>query len=426
MRPLTLIGLAGFLSLALIPVTGCGGNSATLVSADTVKVRDIVETISASGKVYPEQEVKISSDVSGEIVELYVAEGDSVKKGDLLLVINPDLYQSEYERIQAMLQQAQANLASAKARLAQSKAQFIQAEAAYQRNQTLFQKEAISRSEMEQAESQYQVSKNELEAAEQNVIAASFTVESTKAQLNAAGKNLARTRILAPMSGIVSKLSVERGERVVGTAQMSGTEMLRIANLSNMEVTVEVNENDIVKVNLGDTAFIEVDAYGQRKFTGIVTSIANSPKTSQVQLSTDEVTNFEVKVRILPESYEDLMTGYNAKVSPFRPGMSATVDIRTRRAPAAISVPIGAVTARKDSTSSEMKEFVFIIKSDTARMREVVTGLQDNRFIEIKSGIQAGQIVIDGPYAEVSQRLTDGVRVRVVERHMLYQQKGRP
>lgn len=405
---------------------GCGGGHAIMVSADTVAVRDIFETVSASGKINPELEVKVSSDVSGEIVELHVAEGDSVKKGDLLMVINPDLYQSEFERNEALLQQTQANLASAKARFSQAKAQFIQAEAAFKRNQSLFQKEAISRMEFEQSETQYLVAQSEMEASKQSIAAAEFTVESTRAALTAARKNLARTRILAPMSGIVSKLAVEQGERVVGTAQMTGTEMLRIANLANMEVTVEVNENDIVKLHLMDTAFIEVDAYNNRKFTGVVTAIANSPKSGQVQMSTDEVTNFEVKIRILASSYEDLLAEDPKKTSPFRPGMSATVDIRTRRAMGAISVPIGAVTARKDTAnpSAPLKEYVFLVDGEVAKQVEVTTGLQDSRFIELLSGVEAGQVIVDGPYAEVSRNLKDGTQIRVVAKDMLYRQMG--
>ena len=343
--------------------SSCGGKGgSTKVTTDTVDTRNIIETVSASGKIQPETEVKIASDVSGEIVELYVQEGDSVKRGQLLMEINPDVYKSEYERLVASVSQTKANLASSQARQTQQEAQLMLAENNYNMNKTLHDKKAISETEWNTINTNYKVAQSNLLAAKQEVTAMGYSVQSMNASLKSAQTNLKRTKIYSPMHGIVSKLNVKKGERVVGTATMAGTEMMRIADLNVMEVNVEVNENDIVKVDLGDTALIEVDAYLNRKFEGIVTSIANSPKTSATTISTDEVTNFEVKIRISRNSYEDLLTTKN--VSPFRPGMSATVDVITGSFNNAISVPIQSVTAKKDTLAAagnDFKEYVFVL-----------------------------------------------------------------
>jgi HlyD family secretion protein len=418
-----LILLSAFLSLFLIR---CGGSDGEMVYTDSVEVRDLVETISASGKIQPEVEVKISSDVSGEIVVLLVAEGDSVKEGQLLMEINPEIYASENDRMQAMVLQAQSGLASAKARQSQAEAQFEQAAAAFQRSTNLYNKEAISSAEYEQSKSTYLVAQNETKAAKQAVDAAAYNIRSVEASLKAARENLNRTRLLSPMDGVVSRLGVEKGERVVGTAQMTGTEMLRIANLSNMEVRVEVNENDIVKVKLGDTASIEVDAYSNRTFLGEVTSIANSPAGQNAIISTDQVTNFEVRIRILRSSYQDLLVGLNSKMSPFRPGMSASVDIRTRRAKQVKSIPIGSVVARADTTQpassiASFKEYVFVADSGKAKMLEVETGIQDLQFIEIKSGLGPHSQIISGPYSLISKTLKEGDLIQVVDKSLLYE-----
>jgi len=407
----------------------CGGGGRTVsVSVDTVSVRTITESVSASGKIQPEVEVKISSDVSGEIVELYVQEGDSVKQGQLLMVINPDLYESEFERMEAVLNQTKANLSSAKEQKEQAYQQYLLAEQNYKRNEPLFKKGAISQTEWDQIATNYKVAKSQLNASDESILAAEYTVKSTQASLNAARDNLRRTKIFAPMEGVVSMLAVEKGERVVGTAQMQGTEMLRIANLSVMEVNVEVNENDIVKVDLGDTAYIQVDAYLSRKFVGVVTSIANSPKTSVNAVATDEVTNFEVKIRILQGSYEDMLK--DTKASPFRPGMSATVDINTERVKDAVSIPIQSVTARQDSLSKDagddMAEYVFVLNADNkVTLTKVKTGVQDNRYIEIKEGVTNGQVVVEGPYNTISKTLQDGMKVRVTTKEDMFKPKGK-
>ncbi len=424
--------------LFLVPITvtlivqslsscGEGGGRKILVTVDTVRFRNIVETVSASGKIQPEVEVKISSDVSGQIVELFVKEGDSVKQGQLLLIINPDLYESEFERVSAVVNQTKANVASAKSQLEQAKAQFIQAEANWKRNKDLYERKVISKSEWEQIDTQYEVAKSQYEAAKQSVTAAEFTLASAQASQKSARDNLSRTKIFSPMNGVVSKLAVEKGERVVGTAQMQGTEMLRIANLREMEVVVDVNENDIVKVDLGDTAYVEVDAYLNRKFTGVVRQIANSPKTTLNAVATDEVTNFEVKISILRESYKDLETGRN--ISPFRPGMSATVDIITNRKNNVLSVPIQAVTTRKDTlnsaaeTTKKYKEYVFVIIENKALQTEIETGIQDNKYIEVLNGLNDGMIIAEGPYNAISKTLSNGAKVRITDKQSLYKNK---
>jgi len=424
-----LIVIPGAVMLIASCLSSCGesGGRRILVTVDTVKIRNIVETVSASGKIQPEVEIKISSDVSGQIVDLFVKEGDSVKQGQLLLIINPDLYESEFERVSAVVNQTQANVASAKSQLEQAKAQFIQAEANWKRNKDLYERKVISKSEWEQIETQYEIAKSQYEAAKQSVIAAEYTLASTLASQKAAKNNLLRTKIFSPMNGIVSKLSVEKGERVVGTAQMQGTEMLRIANLQEMEVVVDVNENDIVKVDLGDTAYVEVDAYLNRKFTGIVRQIANSPKTTLNAVATDEVTNYEVKISILRDSYKDLEVAKS--ISPFRPGMSATVDIVTNRKNNVLTVPIQAVTTRKDSlnegseTTKKYKEYVFVIAENKAVQTEIETGIQDNKHIEVVKGISEGTVIAEGPYNAISKTLSNGAKVRITDKQSLYKSK---
>jgi len=414
--------IAGILAVAsaLMFTSSCGGKGGTKVSIDTTATRTIIETVSASGKIQPEIEVKIASDVSGEIVELYVDEGDSVKKGQLLLEINPDVYKSEYERMIASLSQTKANLASSQARLTQQEAQLMMAENNYNMNKGLHDKKAISETEWNTINTNYKVAQSNVIAAQQEVQAMNYNVQSMQASLKAAQTNLSRTRIYSPMDGVVSMLNVKKGERVVGTATMAGTEMLRIADLSVMEVNVEVNENDIVKVDLGDTALIEVDAYLNRKFKGVVTSIANSPKTSST-ITTDEVTNFEVKIRISKDSYADLINGRNA--SPFRPGMSATVDVLTNTVNNAISVPIQSVTAKKDTTvttGEDYNEFVFVVDQGKVKMTKVTTGIQDNKYIQILTGIKVGDVVVEGPYDAIVRKLEDGSKVSVSEKNSLY------
>ncbi|SDJ88054.1 HlyD family secretion protein [Catalinimonas alkaloidigena] len=406
------------------------------VSTAPVKRVNITEMVSASGKVQPEVEVKISPDVSGEIVELLIKEGDSVKEGQLLLKIRPDNYVSLVDRAVANLNTNRANLSQATAAVAQSEARFAQAKANYERNKSLFEQKVISAADWEQIKTDYEVAQKEVESARQNAQAARYNVSSAQAGVDEAQENLRRTSILAPMSGTVSKLDVELGERVVGTSQMAGTEMLRIANLNNMEVAVDVNENDIIRVQVGDTARIDVDSYSylDKEFKGIVTSIAN---TANEALTTDAVTEFEVKVRILNESYEDLAEGIKT-VSPFRPGMTASVEIITDRRQDVLSVPLAAVTTRSpnddkkpgennegpnaSSNTQETRpgaepiEVVFVVKDGKAERRPVKTGISDFDNIEILSGLQEGEVVVSGPFRTVSQKLKDGDDVRIEEK----------
>jgi HlyD family secretion protein len=373
-----------------------------------------VETVSATGKIQPEIEVKIASMVSGEIIALPIKEGQVVKKGDLLVKINPDLYTSGLNR-------SVANLAAAKSGLAQAEAQFKEAKANYDRNKTLFEKGIISKSDWDKTVASFEVAK----ATKQSTY---FNVQSASATVNEARDNLGRTIIYAPADGTISVLNVELGERVLGTQQMAGTEILRVANLNNMEVEVDVNENDIVKIKVGDQARVEVDAYLKKQFKGIVTSISNSASTA---LTADQVTNFKVKIRILKESYQDLLEGKPATYSPFRPGMTATVDIVTKSKTNVLAVPISSVVVKSDTTAvKESKvdvaeptekepipkidkklECVFVKVGDKAKIRIIKTGIQDDTNIEVISGLKKGDVVITGPYTTVSKELNSGDKV---------------
>lgn len=369
---------------------------------------DIVETVAATGKIQPEMEIALSSEVSGEIIELPLREGQTVEKGDLLVKINPDL-------IQAAVSQSQAGLQNVRAQLAQAEASETNAKLNYDRSKALFEKGVISKSEWDKSVADY-------EMAQASKKAAYYNVQSAAANVKQSVDNLARTIIYSPISGTISKLSVELGERVVGTAQMAGTEIVRVANLQRMEVVVDVNENDIVKVAVGDSTKVEVDAYLKREFKGVVTEIANSAETA---LSADQVTNFKVKVRILPDSYKDLTEGKPESYSPFRPGMTATVDIITNRKRDVIGVPISSIVVKTDTTSSrsasspsrststERFEAVFLKEGDEAKLRVVKTGIQDDSNIEIISGLKEGETVITGPYNTVTKVLKSGDKVEV-------------
>jgi HlyD family secretion protein len=395
--------IAALIILILIIVGMAGKKESVPVTAEKVKLNTITEVIPANGKIQPVTEVKISPDVSGEIIELNVKEGDKVKRGDLIIKIKQDVYISMKER-------AEASLNAAKAQLDQQLAQFGQIEANYIRNKKLYEQKAISEKEYEDALYQYQIAKEQIRGAR-------FNVNSYDAALKEANENLYKTSIYAPMDGIISKLSVEKGERVVGTSQMAGTEMFRIANFNEMEVLVDVNENDIIRIKDRDTAKIEVDAYPNRKFTGIVTQIANSAKN--IGSAVDQVTNFEVKVLILPESYSDLMVdGKN----PFRPGMSASVSIETATKHDVLTVPIQSITTRTDLLSDSLKkslsvnesvENVFIVKNDTLQVRRITTGIQDLNNIEVVTGLEEGEMVVTGPFSGISKTFKSGIKVTI-------------
>ncbi|MFZ1255364.1 MAG: efflux RND transporter periplasmic adaptor subunit [Saprospiraceae bacterium] len=424
------------------------------VNIEMVQSRDLIETVSASGKIFPETEIRISSDVSGEIVELYVKEGDSVKLGQILAKVNADAYTSAVERTTAGVNvartQAKASgnsIENAKQQLAQAKLQYENAKKMYQRNQQLYKDGIVSQVDLEASEisvknleSAYRSSETSVNTAMKNTESAGYQVMDAEALLKEQRTNLGRTIIKAPATGIVSKLNVEKGERVVGTMQMSGTELMRIADLHAMEVQVEVSENDIVNVKTGDEADIEVDAYQNKKFKGNVTEVANSAANiSSIagnNLSTDQVTKFIVKVRIDKASYQDILMKNQA---PFRPGMSATVEVKTNRVEKALSVPIQCVIAydpneearkkqekldaenksqnaakQEDKAKIEenqFKEALFIMRGDTVSRVDVLTGIQDENYIEIKSGVNLGDVVVTGPYVALSRKLKNGSKV---------------
>lgn len=400
--------------LIVLSKTGVIGNKdkGKSVEIANVNATTIVETVSATGKIQPEIEVKISSEVSGEIIALNVIEGQVVKKGDLLVKINPDLYTSGYNRTLS-------NLSGTKANLSQADASFKEAKANYDRNKILFEKGIISKSDWDKSVASFEVAK----ASKQS---AYFSVQSASATVNEAKDNLGRTTIYAPADGTISVLNVELGERVLGTQQMAGTEILRVANLNNMEVEVDVNENDIVKIKVGNEAKVEVDAYLKKQFKGVVTSISNSASST---LTADQVTNFKVKVRILKESYQDLLEGKPAAYSPFRPGMTATVDIVTKTRANVLSVPISSVVVKSDTTavkafkveeedekktapkSDKKLECVFVKVGDKAKIRIIKTGIQDDTNIEVLTGLKKGDVVITGPYSTVSKDLNSGDKV---------------
>ena len=392
-----------------------GGAKETEVEFATVKKTAIIEKVSASGEIQPEVEVKLSPDVAGEIIELNVQEGDSVEMGRLLVKIRPDNFVSALDRTRANLNQQMANLAQSKASLQRAEAQFTRSELDFKRQKTLHDSKAISDADYEQAVANYITAQKDLEAAKQSVIAAEFIVKSSQASVNEASENLRLTNVNSPVSGIVSSLKVEQGERVVGTQQMAGTEMMTIADLSRMEVRVDVNENDIVRLSLGDTTLIDVDAYSAsgKKFKGIVTSIAN---TANTKASADAVTEFKVKIRILNESYQDLVKAGNRY--PFRPGMTASVEIMTNTKNDAVAIPLSAVTTREthqDTLSggtTKSKEIVFVSENGEAKVRVVKTGISDYENIEILEGLKEGDEVISGPYFVVSKQLKEGEKVK--------------
>lgn len=439
-----IIGIGLAVLLGVIAWKAVNGSKPTEVMVEKAAKRNITETVSANGKIQPETELKITSDVSGEIVEMLVKEGDQVKKGQLLCRIKPDLYQSAIERVDATVNSSKANLKTTIAQMEQAKANLANAEATYARNKKLFDQQAISQQEYDASKAQFEAAKANLDGLQEGIKASEYNVKSVEASLREASTNLDKTFIYAPVDGTVSKLNVEKGERVVGVTGLQGTEILRLANLDEMEVSVEVNENDIIRVHKSDTALIEVDAYLDKKFKGIVTEIANSANTTGI--TADQVTNFTVKVRILRESYLDLVTANMA--SPFRPGMSASVDIQTKSVKGVLSVPIQAVTTRNsDSTKviradeddrdvkvktegedkadkpkadQKLVEYVFVIRDGKSQMIEVKTGIQDNDYIEIRSGLADNQEVITGPYGAVARTLRKGTKVKVVDKDKLF------
>ncbi len=422
------------------------GEEPTKVITEKATNRNIIETVSANGKIQPEAELKITSDVSGEVVEMYVKEGEQVKKGKLLCRIKPDIYESAFDRVNATVNSSKANLKTTVAQLAQAKANLANAESSFNRNKKLFDQNAISQQDYDASRASYEASKANVDGLMESIKAADYNVKSVEASLKEANSNLDKTYIYAPVDGTVSKLNVEKGERVVGVQGLQGTEILRLANLNEMEASVEVNENDIIRIHKNDTTIIEVDAYLGKKFKGIVTEVANSANTTGISI--DQVTNFVVKIRILRESYADLITEINP--APFRPGMSASVEIQTMRASNIITIPIPGVTTRSSDTTKtkgsngdeepsivvvdekekkvnekkeEIKECVFLNVNGVAKMVFVKTGVQDNDYIEILSGIKVGDEIISGPYGAVSKLIKNGTKLKVVTKDELFSDK---
>lgn len=427
---LVLLGIVGF-STGLLG----GGDDTLAVDTEESSLRTITQVVTASGSMQPEVQVKISPDVSGEIIELRVREGDTVEQGDLLARLRPDTYVAQVER-------ARANVAQNRATLSERRADVLRAENALNRQEQLYEREVISESDLEDAQTAYRVAESRLEASQ-------FAVQSAEASLSEAEEDLQKTRIFAPMTGTVSKLDVELGERVVGTGMQAGTEMMRISRLNQMELEIDVNENDVINVSLGDTAAIEVDAYPEQFFRGIVTEIANTARVTG-QGTQDQVTNFPVKIRVLDPHNEDssgsiaaadveMERGEGTLAAPsvstnFRPGMTGTVDIFTQTVADVVSVPIQAVTVRDfnqidhdaaDSTeqangsgrgsAEDLRRIVFIVEDGIAQVRQVETGIADDTHIHIREGLTEGLQVVTGPYSAVSRELAPEREVRVRE-----------
>lgn len=421
-----------------------GGETTEKVTIEKAGDKKVVETVTASGKIQPETEVKLSSEVSGEVTELLVKEGDVVKKGQLLCKVRPDILQSGYERAVASYNSQKATVAASQQQLIQNQANFANSEATYKRNVELYNKKVISASEFDAAKAAYLTAKANLASAKENVTGAKFGLEQSGANVKEAGANLARTTIYSPVDGVVSKLSIELGDRILGTSQMAGTEIMRISNLTSMEVNVDVNENDINRVNVGDSATIEVDAFADKKFKGIVTEIASSSTSvGTATNSVDQVTNFSVKVRILADSYSSVKGGARDLPSPFRPGLSATVDIESE-SETSLSVPIQAVFTGDGAKSTDpmanagndqnqdkqkaklndkkVKQYVYLFddKAKTVKKAEVTTGIQDDQYIIVKSGLKAGQKIVSGPYSAIQNKLKDGMKVEETTKENLF------
>ncbi len=443
------------IALVILKKTGViGKEEAVKVATEKITKRTIIETVSASGKVYPEDERKVSSDVSGEVVEMLVDEGDSVRKGQVLAKVFADVLTSDRDRAASVVNQQQAQVDNTEASMASFEARLNQAKQNYDRQKKLFDDKVISKSEFETAESSYLTAKADLNAAKQTIRSGKAGVQSAQASLTAANKNLSRTTVVSPMDGIVSLLAVKKGERVAGNSFSLGTEILRVADMSKIEVRVDVGENDVPKVKLGDSAIIEVDAYNDRKFKGVVTKISSSSTSAQTTTtSTTDVTNYKVYIRIDPASYADMVDPAKGKNLPFRPGMSASADIMTTKNENVLAVPILAVTTRdknekqsqtkakaeqdkkkaqgQDAGSTDnalltddMEEVVFIINPDgTVKKVPIRTSIQDNEYIQVMGGLKEGDEVVSAPYNTISKTLKEGMKVKVVPKDKVYEDK---
>lgn len=424
------------LLIILIAIGRSRSDDGTRVALEAAAPHTIVETVTASGKIYPEQEVKISPEVSGEVIELRIKEGDSVTSGQLLARINPATYGSMVNQAQASVAQSRATVAAGREQVAQAKAQMEQTRAAYNRNQQLYREKVISAQEFEQSEASYKAAKASYEAAQAQVSGGQFGVEGAAAGLAQAQANLRKTTLFAPVSGTIAALNVKLGERVVGTAQMAGTEMMTIANLGRMEVRVDVSETEIAKVKVGDSVHIEADAYRGRKFEGVVSSVSVSSKSAggltAAAATTDQVTNYTVRILITSPTAAAAVQQGELPQQPviFKPGMSASVDILTRRERDVLAVPVNAVTtrdypdsiAKKTGTTAKVRQVVFVVDkaSGKAALRDVTTGIQDNTYLQITSGLKAGEEVVIAPYSAIARSLKDGTKVTVVKKEALF------
>jgi len=426
------------LIVVLVMVARNSESDAVKVAVEKAGRHTITETVTASGKIYPETEVKIAPEVSGEITQLDIHEGDSVVKGQVLVKINPAVYNSMVSQAAASVEQSKATEDNSKEMIAQAESQYDLALATYKRNKKLFEQKVISQLEFEQGEASFKSAKASLDAAKASASGGRYGIQGAVANLNTARENLQKTTVVAPTSGIISELLVKKGERVLGTAQMAGTEMLTIADMSRIEVRVDVSETDISKVKIGDTTSIDADAYRNRKFKGIVSKIAVSSTKSGTSTgtSTDQVTNYTVYILILSSSYADLAAKMGKGKFPFKPGMSASVEIQTNRQDNILSVPVNAVTTRDwpDSTrnknsalsaSENIRQVVFVYdsKSQAVSIRDVKTGLQDNKYLQVTEGLQDNEEVVIAPYGAIARTLKDKARVKVVAKDMLFEAK---
>ncbi len=437
MKKVFLYILAGSLLFGFsLFLKSCSGDKTLKVTTEKAQNREIMETVSADGNIQPTTIVKISPDVPGQIIELPVVEGQRVKKDVLLAKIFPDTYESAFDQAQAAYNSSKAALSNSQAQLVSAQGQFDNQKAIFERNKKLLDQGAISQADYDASKAAYQTAEANLKAANDNIDAAGYNAKSAEATMKEAHDNLVKTSVLSPIDGVIVGLVVKQGERVVGTAQMAGTDMMSVADLSNMEADVNVNENDIVNVKIGDTALIEVDAFINRKFKGVVSNVSNSANVSaNASSSVDQVTNFTVKIHILPTSYTDLMPA-GTNDSPFKPGMSATAEIQVKSGKNLLAVPIGAVTTRKGKgTASDTgkaktgkgttaqdsaHECVFIYDNGKCKLAKVITGIQDADYIQIKSGIKAGDEIISGPFTAVSSALYDGSVVKKVDKSELF------
>lgn len=437
--------IAGILGLVFVVIKQVNGNKkAEKVATEKASLRTIVESVNASGKIYPEIEVKISPDISGEITELNVEEGDSVKKGQVLARIYADIYALQRDEAASRVNQTSATVDNSSAALDALKANLELAQQTYDRNKKLYDDKVISKAELEQYETTLRSARSNYNAAQQNIRSLKANVQASQVGLNKANKDLSRTTLTAPMDGVISSLKVKKGERVAGNSFNVGTEMMTVADMAILEVRVDVGENDIVKINVGDSADVEVDAYNNRKFKGVVTKIASSTKSGSM-LSSNDVTNYEVRIRLDKSSYADLA----GNTFPFRPGMNASADIKTKRVDNVLAVPITAVNARvkgsdksmedrkkedreiKDEESGtenrmgyddELEEVVFVLQADQTVKKVVVkSGIQDINYIEVLSGLKAGEEVVIGPYNAISKTLKNGAKVKVVAKEKLFE-----